>query len=183
MAYISKNNGYKYGIKTLAQLTGITGMQVGDTCFCTSNNRIMTYDGTFWMCDDFVIMINRSGATINQWDVVVAQRGSTATEIACTTTVSSVNDVRGNVVGVAVYSAANGANCVIAVKGNYSVNTSAGVTAGNPLRTSTTVAGKAVQDTSGGFPSTISGVFAVATETLAAAGTISCVIVATKEIF
>ena len=174
MAYIGLNNGYTYGIRTLTELTAITGMSAGDTAFCTTNSRIMTYDGSFWICDDFVVMVNRSGVTLSQWDVVIVQQGGTTTEISCTRTTTEGNPL---IVGVVVYSATNGSNCVIAVKGNYSVNVSTAVSNGADLVTSTT-SGKA-KTNSLAFSE---GVFGYATQSIAGAGTINCIIMPKKEL-
>ena len=174
MAYIGLNNGYTYGTKTLTQISALTGMSTGDTAFCTSNNRVMTYDGTFWVCDDFVVMVNRSGSTINQWDVVIVQQGGTTTEISCTKTTTAGNSL---IVGVAVYSAINGSNCVIAVKGNYQVNVRSATSLGADLTTSAT-SGKA-QTNAGTFSE---GIFGFATSSSAGAGTINCIIMPKKEL-
>lgn len=174
MAYIGLNNGYTFGVKTLTQVQALTGMSTGDTCFCSTNNRVMTYDGALWVCDDFVVMINRSGATINQWDVVIVQQGGTTTEISCTTTTTSSNPL---IVGVAVYSATNGSNCVIAVKGNYQVNVASATSLGADLTTSGT-SGKAEANT-GLFSE---GVFGYATSSSVGAGTINCIIMPKKEL-
>lgn len=186
MAYIGLNNGYTYGVITLTQVQALTGMAIGDTCYCTTNNRIMTYDGTFWLCDDFVVMTNRSGSTLNQWDVVVAQQGGTANEISCTTTTVS-NDITyplaGNpsVVGVVVYSALNGAKCVVALKGNYSanINSPVAINLGDDLTTGQT-AGKAKKN-NGPYSQ---GVFAFATSTTSGAltGTVTCIIIPRKDL-
>ena len=174
MAYISLNNGYTYGIKKLADLISLTGMSTGDTAYCTTNNRIMTYDGSFWVCDDFVVMVNRSGATLNQWDLVIVQQGGTTTEISCVTTTTAGNPL---VVGVVVYSALNGANCVIAIKGNYLVNVASATPLGSPL-TSSGTSGQA-QVNAGTFSE---GVFGFATTSTSGAGTVNCIIMARKEL-
>ena len=177
MAYIGLNNGYTYGIKTLTELTSLIGMSTGDTAYCTTNNRIMTYDGSFWVCDDFVVMVNRSGATLNQWDLVVVQQGGTTTEISCTTTTTIQS---GRVVGVVVYPANSGSSCVIAIKGNYSVNVASNTSLGSQLTTSAT-AGKAQVN----LPTALDcqGVFAFATTSTSGAGTVNCIIMARKELF
>jgi hypothetical protein len=175
MAYISKGQGYTYGVKTLAQISALTGMSAGDTAFASDISRIMTYDGTFWMCDDFIVIVNRSGATLNQWDVVIAQQGGTASEIACTTTTTAGNAL---VVGVVVYSAANGANTVVAIKGNYPVNVQGTVATGDDLTTSTTA--RRAQTNIGLFSE---GVFAFArSANPSGAGTVNCVLTARKEL-
>ena len=166
MAYISKGQGYTYGVKTFAQISALTGMSAGDTAFASDISRIMTYDGTFWMCDDFIVMVNRSGATLNQWDVVIAQQGGTASEIACTTTTTAGNAL------------ANGANTVVAIKGNYPVNVQGTVAAGDDLTTSTTA--RRAQTNIGLFSE---GVFAFArAANPSGAGTINCVLTARKEL-
>jgi hypothetical protein len=175
MAYIASNNGYTYGVKTLTDLISLTGMSTGDTAYCTTNNRIMTYDGTFWMCDDFVVMVNRLGVALNQWNIVIVQQGGTSTEISCTTTLTSGNPL---VVGVVVYPAANGANCVIAIKGNYSVQVTGTVNLGDQLTTSAT-SGLAQKNT-GGFSE---GVFGYATTSAGSlGGLINCIIMPKKEL-
>jgi len=173
MAYISLNNGYTYGIRTLANRP-TTGLSAGETFFCTDNNRVMTYDGTFWVCDDFVVMVNRSGVTLNQWDLVIVQQGGTSTEISCVRTTTSGNPL---VVGVVVYQALNGANCVIAVKGNYRVAVSSATSLGADLTTSAT-SGSA-QTNAGIFSK---GVFGFATSSTAGAGQVDCIIMARKEL-
>lgn len=175
MAYISKNNGYTYGIKTLAQIEALTGMQTGDTAYCTSNSRVMTYDGNFWMCDDFVVMVNRSGLTLNQWDVVIVESSGITTEASCNTTISAGSP---KVAGVVVYSSINGSNCVIAIKGNYKANSSIGSVKGAPQTTSGTA--RKVQDNTA-F-STSEGVFAFSLTDLEVAGVIDVIIMAKKEL-
>jgi len=174
MAYISKNNGYTYGVKTLTQIQALTGMQTGDTAYCTSNSRVMTYDGTFWMCDDFIILVNRYGVTLNQWDVVVVQQTGTTTEASCTATIQAGNPL---VAGVVVYPATNGSNCVIAIKGRYKANSSIGSLAGSPQTTSTTA--RKVEDNTGAFSE---GVFAFSLTDLEVAGVIDVLIMAKKEL-
>lgn len=175
MAYIGLNNGYTYGVKTLTQITSIAGMQTGDTSFCTTNNRVMTYNGSFWICDDFIIVVNRSGVTLNQWDVVVAQQGGTANEKACTRIATAGSPL---VLGVVVYSATNGSNCVIAIKGNYQINVQGVVSLGADLTTSATL-GRA-QTNAGLFSE---GVFAFATSSSAGgSATINCILLARKEL-
>ena len=113
MSYISKNRGFTYGLKTLAEIQAITGMQTGDTCYCTEHFRVFTYDGSFWLPDDCIVMRNRDASTIAQWDVVSVQNGGTTTEISCVRSSVAGDD---RVVGVAIYSALTGNNCVIAIK-------------------------------------------------------------------
>ena len=173
MAYLSLNNGYTYGVRTLANRP-TSGMATGETFFCTDNNRVMTYDGTFWMCDDFVVMVNRLGVTLNQWNLVIVQQGGTSTEISCTTTTTSGNPL---VVGVVVYQAANGANCVIAIKGNYRVAVASATALGSDLTTSGTSG--AAQTNAGGF---CEGVFGFATSSTVGAGQVNCIIMAKKEL-
>lgn len=176
MAHISKGQGYTYGLKTFAQIQALTGMSTGDTAYCTDANRIMTYDGTFWMCDDFVVMRNRAGSTINQWDIVIVQQGGTTTEISC---VKSATPGSALVVGVAVASAINGALCCIAVKGNWKVNVRTTTALGSDLTTST-VLGLA-QVNAGTFSE---GVFGYATTANAGPGSgiVDCIIMAKKEL-
>lgn len=176
MAHISNGQGYTYGLKTFAQIQALTGMSTGETAYCTDRNRVLTWDGTFWMCDDFVVMRNRSGSTVNQWDVVIVQTGGTTTEIAC---VRSATPGDPRVVGVAVLSAADGALCCIAVKGNWRVNVRTTTALGSDLTTST-VLGPA-QVNAGSFSK---GVFGFATTANAGpgTGTVDCIIIARKEL-
>ena len=176
MAHISNGGGYTYGLKTFTQIQALTGMSTGDTAYCTDRFRILTWDGTFWVCDDFVVMRNRSGATINQWDVVVVQIAGTTTEIAC---VRSATPGDARVVGVAVLSSANAALCCIAIKGNWRVNVRTTTAIGSDLTTST-VLGPA-QVNAGTYSE---GVFGLATSANAgpAAGTVECIILTRKEL-
>jgi len=174
MAWIGNGRGYTYGLNTLTQIFSIVGMQIGETVYCTDHNRVFTYNGAQWVCDDFVIMVNRSASTINQWDVVVAGTGGTATEISCTTTATSGNP---GVVGVAVATATTGSNVLIAVKGNWKCNVAASTSTGADLTTSTTV-GKA-QNNAGSFSE---GVFGYATTSVSGSGTVNCIITTRKEL-
>lgn len=175
MSYISKNRGFTYGLKTLAEIQAITGMQTGDTCYCTEHFRVFTYDGSFWLPDDCIVMRNRDASTIAQWDVVSVQNGGTTTEISCVRSSVAGDD---RVVGVAIYSALTGNNCVIAVKGNWKVNVRAAVSLGAAL-TSSASPNNGKAETNAGLYSI--GVFGFATQSSAAAGTINCIIQARKE--
>jgi hypothetical protein len=174
MAWIGNGRGYTYGLKTLAEIWSLAGMQEGDTAYCTDHNRVFTYDGSLWTCDDFVVMINRSGATIKQWDVVIASTGGTATEISCATTTQGGNP---GVVGVAAATAANGANTLIAVKGNWKVNVAATTGTGTDLTTAGFTGFARVN--SGSFSE---GVFGYATTSSSGTGTIHAIICARKEL-
>lgn len=173
MSHISNGQDYTFGIKTLANVP-VSGMQAGDTFYCSDHFRVFTYDGSLWTCDDTVVMRNRDTVTIPQWDLVSVQNGGTTTEISCVRT-SVFQDER--IVGVAIFSAAVGANCVIAVKGNWKVNVSGATNLGSLLGGSTT-AGKAVQLTSSPY----SGILGMSTQSSAGAATITCIINAKKEL-
>jgi hypothetical protein len=172
MSYISNGQGYTYGIKTLANAPA-SGMSIGDTFFCTDNNRVMTYDGAFWVCDDFVIMVNRIGRTLLQWELVVVQSSGTTSEINCTVTSIQQSE---SVVGVVVYAAANNSNCVVAIKGKYKVLVSAATAIAAPLTTST-IPGRAITRSSNA-----QGIFGFATTSTLGSGTVDCIIMPRKEL-
>lgn len=176
MAYISKNRGYTYGLKTLAEIQGITGMQIGDTCYCTEHFRVFTYDGALWLPDDCVVMRNRDTSTVAQWDLVSVQNGGTTTEISCVRSLAAGDD---RVVGVAIFSAAAGANCVIAIKGNWKVNVRNAVPTGSALTSSAAPNNGKAQVNAGAFSV---GVFGFSTSSTAAAGVVNCIIMARKEL-
>jgi hypothetical protein len=174
MSYISNGQDYTYGLKTLATIQALTGMQTGDTCYCTDYDRIMTYDGSDWMCDDFVKLVTDSAVV--QWDIVVVSNGGTASQVSCQTTSISAN---GRVLGVVVNSAgaSAGGTVVVAIKGNWRVNVRASTANGSPLTTSAS-SGKAQELSVASY----FGVFGFATSSSAAAGTISCIIIPKKEL-
>jgi hypothetical protein len=176
MAYISKNRGYTYGLKTLTQIQALTGMQAGDTCYCTEHFRLFTYDGSFWLPDDCVVMRNRDASTIAQWDVVSVQNGGTTTEISCVRSLAAGDE---RVVGVAIYSALTGNNCVIAIKGNWKVNVRNATPLGSPLTSSATPNNGKAQVNAGAFSV---GVFGFSTSSTAGAGIVNCIIMARKEL-
>lgn len=175
MSYISKGQGYTYGVKTLSELVSLSNESVGDTAYCTTNNRIMTFDGKAWVCDDIVVVLNRSGVTINQWDIVIVDSGGTTTIASCNRTTTSGNPL---VIGVAVYSSNANTDCYIAIKGNYKVNTAVtAIALGDDLITST-IAGRAQRNTA----AFSKGVFGFATSTApSGGGTVDCIIMPRKE--
>ena len=174
MSYISNGQNYTYGLKTLAIIQGLTGMQSGDTAYCTDFDRILTYDGSDWMCDDFVKLVTDS--SVVQWDIVVISNAGTASQVSCQTTSTSAN---GRVLGVVVNSTAvsAGGNVVVAFKGNWRVNVRASTANGSPLTTSVTLGKAQALSVASYF-----GVFGFATSSSAAAGTISCIIIPKKEL-
>lgn len=176
MSHISNGQGYTYGVRTLAN-TPTSGMQAGDTFYCSDHFRVFTYDGSLWTCDDTVVMRNRDTVTIPQWDLVSVQVGGTATEISCVRT-SVLQEEK--IVGVAVFSAAVGANCVIAIKGNWKVNTSGTIGLGALLVAAGSggAAGKCSEYTG----ATPYGVFGFATSSVVGAGNISCILNSNVEL-
>ena len=175
MSHISNGQGYTYGVRTLAN-TPVSGMQAGDTFYCSDHFRVFTYSGSLWTCDDTVVMINRDTVTIPQWDLVSVQNGGTLTEISCIRTNASQDE---RIVGVAIFSAAVGANCVIAIKGNWKVNTVGTVGLGALLVSAGTVtAGKCNAYTGPSYY----GIFGFATSAVTGAGTISCILNSNVEL-
>jgi hypothetical protein len=107
--------GYSRGIITsLSDALSLPSPQTGETVFCLENNRVLTYDGEIWMCDDFIKMTNNSGSSCIAGDLMeFAQSGSFS---AIKTTGGTVR-----VIGPAIYPAANSAVTAIAFKGIYKV--------------------------------------------------------------
>ena len=118
MAY--NRTRYSRGVvATLSAVNSLSSPQTGETCFCSENGRVMTYDGELWMCDDFIKAINVSGATRAIGDVMTWQTtAGTATHVIAASAGSFLW------AGVAVYAAANNAPIAIAYKGIYKVNVS-----------------------------------------------------------
>lgn len=173
MSYIAKGRRYTYGVKnTLVDVTAITGNQIGDTVFCLENNRVLTYEGNnIWMCNDFIILTNNSGGTLNKGDVVIVDI-TTANSVTTTTT-------QGNplVVGPIVFGNINGSSVAIAISGIYQVRTNGSTNAGDLALTSTTLGAGDSTTTAG------DGVFGVYVEQVAAAGLTKCFIRSKPEYF
>lgn len=107
--------GYSRGVITnLSDAPNILNPQTGETVFCLENNRVLTYDGDLWMCDDFIKMTNNSGSACIACDLM--QISTSGTLSAIKTTASTLRTI-----GPAIYGAANGAFVAIAFKGIYKI--------------------------------------------------------------
>lgn len=108
-------SGYSRGIITnLSDALSLPSPQTGETVFCLENNRVLTYDGELWMCDDFIKMTNNSAASCIAGDLMeFATSGSfSALRTSGATT---------RVIGPAIYPAAIGAVTAVAFKGIYKI--------------------------------------------------------------
>jgi hypothetical protein len=172
MPYISNGRTYTYGLRTLSQIDSIAGMVSGETVYCSDYNKIFTYDGSHWMCSDFIKMINRSIQNpITRWSVVTSEVGGTGTEIAFheTTTVGSTR-----VIGSVIFGAAIGSECVVAYKGIWKAECSA-INSGDPMGT-WSLAGKATQSTD------YNGTFAFAVTGIGTTGIVDCILMPKHEL-
>ena len=113
--YIDKGRGYSFGNKTLVEVGSLSDMSTGDTCFCTDNMRLMTYDGAHWMCSDFVKLINGTGTSVVEGDLLVASTTLAGTAVATSTIRNK------KVIGPVVFPASVGELTVIAIFGKYRV--------------------------------------------------------------
>jgi hypothetical protein len=144
MAY-SKTRYSRGIVSTLADVNSLTSPQLGETCFCSENGKVMTYDGELWMCDDFIKATNSSGSTRSTGDVmtwVTTSGTSTEATISLTPTL---------IAGVVVWSSANGSPVALAYKGIYKVDIISVPSTYNRLgfflRASVVTSGKAVLGT------------------------------------
>ena len=103
-------------VATLAAVNTLSSPQLGETCFCSENGRVMTYDGELWMCDDFIKATNVSGATVAIGDTLTWQT------TAGTSTQVTISTDSFRYAGIVVYAAANNAPVALAYKGIYKVN-------------------------------------------------------------
>lgn len=177
MSFIDTGRRFTYGVKaTLANVAAISSPSSGDTVFCSENNRMMTFDGSFWMCNDFIKLENGSGITLVEGDVVAATTVTTFLTGTVTTTTTSGSRL---VVGPIVFGNISGVgnSVVVAISGIYKIRTNAAVSAGSYALTSTT-AGAARGSTIAG-----SGIFGIFTESIAAAGITKCFIRPKVEFF
>ena len=107
--------GYSRGIITsLSDALSLPSPQTGETVFCLENNRVLTYDGEIWMCDDFIKMTNNSGSSCIAGDLM---------EFATSGSFSAIRVTGGTVrvIGPAIYPAAIGAVTAVAFKGIYKI--------------------------------------------------------------
>lgn len=132
MPYIGNRGKFTYGLKTIAQIDAITGMQAGDTVYDTTNNRPTRYTGSVWTNADCIVLTNRSGVTLVRGDLVIVSPNANA--IRRTTT--SGNPL---VVGPIVYGGADLSEVAVAISGIYDVNLTAAGTARDGVITGTTL--------------------------------------------
>lgn len=134
MSYIAKGRRYTYGVKsTIAQVSVISNPLEGETVFCLENSRLLTYDGTLWMCNDFIKLINGSGVTLSEGAVVIA---STSTAGTVTRTTTQGDPL---VIGPVVFGSIAGGSVAVAISGIYNVNTNGSTNAGDFALTSTSL--------------------------------------------
>lgn len=114
--YVWNKTGYSRGIKaTLVEVAAIPSPKVGETVFCSENDRILTFDGDLWMCDDFIKSVNGDNFTRVQGDVMVFNSTIGSSESVVTT--GSSGDTR--FAGVVAFSAASGQPIALSYKGRY----------------------------------------------------------------
>jgi hypothetical protein len=120
MSYIKTNytRGIVSTLSALAGLPTLTPPELGETAFCSENGRLMTYDGQFWMCDDFIKLTNNSGAIRNPGDVMIFESTSGAVPNLANITTSLSNEL---VAGVVIYTSFINSPVVIAYKGIYRI--------------------------------------------------------------
>jgi hypothetical protein len=141
--------GYSRGvIANLSDAPSLPNPQTGETVFCTENYRVLTYDGALWMCDDFVRLVNGSGATRAAGDLLIASTVAYGNVVVTTTTQSP------RVIGPVVYSSTNGSPIAIAIKGKYKCKVDFYPTV-SPI---TTIGGKAYTYSSGNLGAAIDSV-------------------------
>lgn len=164
MAYIAKGRYYTYGVRpTLANVAAITGAVAGETVFCQENFRKLTYDGTNWMCSDFIKLTNGSGVTVNPGTVLVAS--TTADSVTLSTTTNNPK-----VYGPAVFTSTAGSPVVIAIFGIYQVSTNSSTDHGDFAFTNSS-GGTATSTSTMG-----SGCFGIYVERNASAGLTRCML-------
>lgn len=140
MPYKANRGKYTYGLKTITEIDALTGMQAGDTVYDTTNNKPTRYTGSVWTNSDCVVLINRTGASINRGDLVIVS--PTADSVGRTS-------IQGNplVIGPVLHGGTALLPMAIAVSGIYNVFlniTTASVR--NGILSSTTL-GRATQTT------------------------------------
>ena len=145
MAY-SKTRYSRGVVSTLSVVFSLSSPQLGETCFCSENGRVMTYDGELWMCDDFIKATNGSGSTRVPGDVMTWRNNAgTSTEATISITTPTL------IAGVVVWRSSAGSPVALAYKGVYKVDIIAVPATYNRLgfflRSSTATAGKAVLGT------------------------------------
>ncbi len=171
MAYIAKGRYYTYGVKpTLSSVAAITGMSAGETVFCEENFRKLTYDGSSWMCSDFIKLTNGSGTTVNPGTVLVAS--TTADTVTLSTTLDNPK-----VIGPAVFTSTSGSPVVIAIFGIYQVNTNSSTSHGDFAFTNSSGGTATSTGTMG------DGCFGIYVESKAAAGLTKCMLRGHYEYF
>ena len=107
--------GYSRGIITnLSDALNINASQPGETVFCLENNRVLTFDGNLWMCDDFIRVTNNSGSSCIEGDLMEFNTSGTFSVIK--TTGSTIR-----VAGPSIYPAANGSLTAVAFNGIYKI--------------------------------------------------------------
>jgi hypothetical protein len=102
-------------VATLAAAASLSNPQIGETVFCQENNRILTYDGALWMCDDFIRLTNSSGGNRSVGDVMLF---SSTTNLGATISAIGSSPL---FAGVVVYASTNGSPVALAHKGIYNV--------------------------------------------------------------
>jgi hypothetical protein len=108
--------GYSRGIITnLSDAPNILDPQTGETVFCLENNRVLTYDGALWMCDDFIRLTNSSAGNRSVGDVMLF---SSTTSLGATIAATAGSPL---FAGVVVYASTNGSPVALAHKGIYKV--------------------------------------------------------------
>ncbi len=116
MAY-SKTRYSRGIVSTLSLVNTLPSPQTGETCFCSENGRVMTYDGQLWMCDDFIKATNSSGSARSVGDLMVwVNTSGTTTEVTTSTSAFTLT------AGVVVYNSNSGSPVALAHKGIYRVN-------------------------------------------------------------
>lgn len=125
-----------HGKLTRTQMLAISSPTAGDTCWCTTYNKMFTYGhegGTTWQVPGETIeMTNEAVGTFEEGDICVLDDLNDES-IDITTTAYD-----GDVVGIIVIGGANGVACTVAVKGKWDVYFQGVATRTNWVTTSTT---------------------------------------------
>ena len=113
MPYINKGRFWTYGVKTRDEVDALTGMSTGDTVFCSTFKRPLTYDGELWMCNDFVKLKSAAVVTLVPGDMVRVAAGASG---RCEQT-TNASEIKAQ--GIVVWGGADGDKIGIAIGGIY----------------------------------------------------------------
>ncbi|MCP4568973.1 MAG: hypothetical protein GY841_15465 [FCB group bacterium] len=129
-----EHGGYTYGIiATAAAMQAISSPSDGESCFCTELGSPFHWQGNTWQTDKSIEVVNNSGYTVSEGDVVVP---STSTANSVTMTTSSNYKF---VAGTVLLGGTNGSYITVAIGGFWLVYVLNACSPGHMLVTSTTL--------------------------------------------